>query len=198
MQAIAKGGERKGGAPESERRGSRPRTGRCIAGPGLSARTALLVGLLAAGLLVADTRLDAQQRPPAIGAGRAVGQAAAGLLGTPVGFVAGGLGARWSATRLGASEDRASSVATVGGYVGAALATAAGPALAGAGPRATGSYWAALGGAAAGGIGSFLIARLNRAVDLGSVPRLVSTVIVVALPAAGATVVYDLSRRYRQ
>jgi hypothetical protein len=153
---------------------------------------------LIAGLTVAGTRLNAQQQPPAISAGRAVAQGAAGLLGTPVGFVAGGLGARWSATRLGASEDGASSAGAVGGYVGAALATAAGPALVGPGSRATGSYWAALGGAAAGGIGSFLIARLNRGVDLGTVPRLISTVLVVALPAAGATVVYDLSRRYRR
>jgi hypothetical protein len=158
-----------------------------------------MAGVLAAVaiLIAAAAPSSAQPRPPAIGIGHAAGQAAGGVIGTPLGFVAGGLATRWVATRLGASEDRGSSLGTIGGYAGAMLATAAGPTLVGAGPHASGSYWAALGGAAVGGVGSFLIVRLNRAVDLGTIPRFVSTIIVLALPAAGATAGYDLTRRYR-
>jgi hypothetical protein len=154
--------------------------------------------LAAALLLCAAAPLGAQQRSPPVGVGRAVGQTAAGLVGTPVGFVAAGLATRWVATRwFGASDDRASSVALIGGYAGAALMTAAGPTAVGAGPHAGGSYWAALAGSTAGGLGSFLLVRLNRAVDLGTVPRVLGTVAVVALPAIGATISYNLSRSYR-
>jgi hypothetical protein len=146
----------------------------------------------------AASRATAQQQPPPVGLGRAVGQGAAGLLGTPVGFVAGGLATRWVASRwFGASEDGASSIAMWGAYAGGALVTAAGPTLVGPGPHATSTYWAALAGSTTGGIGSFLLIRLNRAVDLGGVARLVGTVVVVTLPAVGATVGYDLGRHHR-
>jgi hypothetical protein len=81
-----------------------------------------------------------------------------------------------------------------GAYVGSALATAAGPTIVGPGSSVRGTYWAALAGATAGGVGSFLLIHLNRAVDLGTIPRLLSAVAVVALPAVGATAGYNLSR----
>ena len=142
--------------------------------------------------------LGAQQQPPPIGFGHAVGQTAVGVLGTPIGFVAGGLTTRWVAEHwLGVSDDGASTPAMVGGYVGAAALTATGPVIVGPGPHARGSYWASLGGAAVGGVGSFLLVRLNRAVDLGTVPRFIGAVAVFTLPAIGATVGYNLSRKYR-
>jgi len=153
--------------------------------------------LFALAIAAAPAPLQAQRRPPPIGVGRVIAQSGVAAVGLPVGFVAGGLATRWVARRLGASEDAASSVAMAGAYLGATAATAAGPALVGAGSHARSSYWAALGGTAIGGVGSFLVARLNRAVDLGTVPRVLSTVLVVALPVAGATVGYDVSRRYR-
>ena len=119
-----------------------------------------------------------------------------GVLAMPIGFVGGGLATRWVATRLGASDDHASSIASVGAYVSAAALTAAGPTLVGGGPHARGNYFAALGGTVVGGAGSFLLVRLNRAVDAGGVVRVLSLVGVVLLPSAGATVGYNLSRKY--
>jgi len=115
-----------------------------------------------------------------------------------LGFLAGGFTTRWIASHwLGASEDRASSIALGGAFAGTALATAAGPTIVGAGPHARSTYWAAIAGSAAGGLGSFLLVRINRAVDLGTVPRFVGAIAVVTLPAVGATVGYTMSRRYR-
>jgi hypothetical protein len=142
--------------------------------------------------------VGAQQQPPPIGFGHAVGQTAVGVLGTPIGFVAGGLATRWVATHwLRVSDDGASTPAMIGAYVGAATLTATGPVIVGPGPHARASYWASLGGAAAGGVGSFLLVRLNRAVDLGTVPRFIGAIAVFSLPAIGATVGYNLSRTYR-
>jgi hypothetical protein len=158
-------------------------------------RIRFLTVALAAGVAAP---LAAQQRLPPVGVGRAAGQTAAGLVGMPIGFLAGGLSTRWVATHwLGASDDRASSLSLAGAFTGAAVTTAAGPALVGAGPHAHGSYWGALAGSAAGGVGSFLLVRLNRAVDLGTIPRFIGAIVVVALPAVGATAGYGLTRQYR-
>jgi len=154
--------------------------------------------LTAAALLVAAAGpLPAQRRPPPVGAGRAAAQVGAGVLGTPIGFFGGGLATRWAAARFGAGEDRASTVGLVGAYSGAALVAAAGPTLVGAGPHATSTYWDALAGAVVGEAGSVVLARLNRAVDLGAVPRIVSAIAVFALPGVGAALGYDLGRRPR-
>lgn len=153
------------------------------------------VAVMATALAACDTGpVQAQQHPPPVGLGRAVGQTGAGVLGMAAGFVGGGLATRWAAERLGASDDRASSIALGAAYVGGALGAAAGPTIVGPGSHPAGQYWGAVAGSVAGGIGSFLIARLNRAVNLGSLPRVVSAVAVVALPAVGATVGYNLSR----
>ena len=146
--------------------------------------------------LVAVTPADAQQEPPPVEASHAAAQVGAGILGTTAGFVGGGLATRWVATRLGASDNSASSIALAGAYSTGALLTAAGPTLVGPGPHAQGSYWAALGGAAVGGLGSVLLIKLNHAVDLGHFPRIIGAIAVVALPSIGATIGYNLSRRY--
>jgi hypothetical protein len=156
-----------------------------------SAGSSVAIALLA---ICSAGTLRAQQSPR-VGFGRAVAETGAGFLGTSVGFVAGGLSTRWAVTQwFGASEDRASSVALAGGYVGGVLGTAAGPTIVGPGSAPRGTYWGALVGSTAGGIGSFLLVRLNRAVDLGSIPRIVSAVAVVALPAIGATIGYNATR----
>lgn len=161
----------------------------------VASNSRVVIGIAALAIRIAAP-LHAQQHPAPVGFGRAVGQTAGGVAGTALGFVAGGLATRWVASRwAGASEDRASSVAMAGAYVGSALATAAGPTIVGPGSSVRGTYWAALAGATAGGVGSFLLIHLNRAVDLGTIPRLLSAVVVVALPAIGATAGYNLSRR---
>jgi hypothetical protein len=147
-------------------------------------------------LAAIGSALDAQQRPPDVTAGRAIGQTAAGVVAMPIGFVGGGLAARWAAHRFGSSDNAASNAGLVGAYSVAALATAAGPTLVGGGPHATGSYPAALAGTVVGGVGSVLLIRLNRAVDTGPMLRILSGAGVVLLPAIGATVGYNWSRRY--
>jgi hypothetical protein len=149
----------------------------------------------AAALAAPLAAVAAQQRPPAVSAGRAIAQGAVGLVAMPVGFVGGGLTTRWAAHRFGASDDAASRAALVGAYSIAALTTAAGPAIVGPGPHATASYPAALAGTVAGGIGSILLIRLNKAVNTGPVLRILSGLAVVLLPPAGATIGYDVSRK---
>lgn len=150
-----------------------------------------------AGLLVASASARAQAPPP-IAAGRAIAQGAAGLGLMPVGFIGGGLATRWAAHRLGADDETASPIALVGAYTMAALTTAAGPTLVGGGPHGRGSYAAALAGAAIGGVGSLAIIGLNKLVNIGRVPRIVSAIAVALLPPTGSTIGYDWSRSYRR
>ena len=141
----------------------------------------------------------AQREAPPLSGWRVAGQVGTGLLGMPVGFIGGGLLARWSARRLGASEDRAADVAWAGAYVGAALATAVGPSMVGSRGRATGAYGAAVAGAVAGGLGSYLLVLLNRRDEADERPCGVlctaGGVAVFVLPSVGATVAFNLSRR---
>jgi hypothetical protein len=148
--------------------------------------------------LLVPSRRAAAQHVPAPSAGRAAAQVGVGLVAMPVGFIGGGLATRWVANRFGASSDGASSAGLAGAYVSAVFATAAGPTLVGAGPHASGSYFGALGGAVVGGAASFGLVRLNRLGDAGGVLRVLSLVGVVILPSAGATLGYDLTRRYRR
>jgi len=142
--------------------------------------------------------LLAGQAPPSISAGRAAAQVGVGVIATPVGFIGGGLAARWLAGHvLGAPDDGGTLAGTIGGYTGGVLLTAVAPVIIGPGPHASGNYAAAVAGSIAGGVGSFLLIRLNRAVDLGTIPRLLGAVVVFALPASGAAAGYDLSRRRR-
>lgn len=136
-----------------------------------------------------------------LGTGRVVGQIASGVALAPVGFVAGGLTTRWVARRFGAGDDRQASLGYVGAWTGAGLATAAGPALVGARGPGTGSYPAAIGGAAVGGLLSWAIVRLNKKAVEAHEPRpchlvcIVSTVAIATLPSIGATIAYDASRK---
>ena len=167
------------------------------------ARLALVAGSLAlAAVPGAPRAARAQDRTPPLSGLRVAGEVGLGLAGTPVGFVAGGLATRWVANRFGATEERASSVAMVGAWTGAALATAAGPTLIGTRGRTTGSYAAAVGGAVAGGLGSLLLIKLNTRGGRAGGPCgffcSVSAVSVFLLPSVGATVGFNMSRRYER
>lgn len=153
--------------------------------------------MMGATLLLSARSVHAQQ-VPAPSAGRVAAQVGVGVVAMPIGFIGGGLATRWVANRFGASPDRASDAGLAGAYVSAVFATAAGPTLVGAGPHASGSYFGALGGAVVGGAGSFALVRLNRLGDAGGVLRVLSLIGVVILPSAGATLGYDLTRRYRR
>lgn len=156
----------------------------------------------AAALLVlfAPVAAAAQGDARALAATRVAAQLGAGMLAMPVGFVLGGKGTERVAERLGVDDPRASRVALVGGWVGAGLATAAGPALVGARGPGAGRYVAAVGGAAAGGAASALLVRLND--RTGDGPRaacrlrcVIAAAAVFTLPTIGATAAYNASRR---
>jgi len=145
----------------------------------------------------------AQSDRPSVSFGRAAGQVGLGTLALPVGFVVGGVTADWVAGRLGVSEETADIVAIAGAWSGAALATGGGATLIGSRGNTTGSYGAAVAGAVIGGVGSYLLIRLNERGDDEQdrpcgVLCVVSAIGVVALPSIGATVGYNLSRRYER
>jgi len=162
-----------------------------------------LTGTAAALWLLLPSPAGAQTRTPPLSGARVAAEFGAGLLGTPLGFLAGGLATGWAAEHLGVDDPRASRVALTGAWVGAALATAAGPWAVGVPGRTTGSYPAALGGAVAGGAASYALVRLND--RTGDDPRppchvrcVLAAVAVFALPSIGATVGFNLSRRYQR
>jgi len=150
-------------------------------------------------LLLLPIPAAAQRDVPSLGAGRIAAQVGAGILATPLGFVAGGVATEWMAERFGVADPEASRVALAGAWTSAALVTAAMPALIGARGPGRGSYAAALGGTLAGGAGSYLLVRLNdREGDDRPPCRLACSLAAAAvfvLPSVGATVGYNLSRR---
>ncbi|HEU4565844.1 MAG TPA: hypothetical protein VFS05_14385 [Gemmatimonadaceae bacterium] len=172
-----------------------------------SARAAVLATLLLLlALPLGAARAGAQDDPgdpPYPSALRVTAQVGAGIIGTPVGFVAGGLTTRWVARRLGAGEESASRVAYVGAWTGSALVTALGPTLIGSAGRVKGSYPAAVGGAVAGGLASWLLVKLNdrgaeepdRPCHLGCI---VAGAAVFALPGIGATVAFNATREFER
>ena len=152
-------------------------------------------------LALGPVGLGAQSDTPPLEGGRVVSEVGAGLLAMPIGFVIGGIVTERIAEGFGASDQRASQVALVGAYTGAALATATGPWLVGTRGRVTGSYAATLGGAVAGGLGSYVLVRIfDDDDDSSDRPcRLVcslATVAIFALPSVGATIGFNLSRKY--
>ena len=148
---------------------------------------------------VADVALP---KDPELGAGRVAGQVALGILGTPVGFVAGGLVAQRIAERMGASEETTTRVAFVGAWTTSALTTAIGPTVVGSAGRTTGSYGSALLGAVAGGVASYGVVMLNRRPDDDASPCrigcILGSVAVFVLPSVGATIGFNMSRRYER
>lgn len=139
--------------------------------------------------------------PPSVGTGTVVGQVALGTVGTAVGFVGGGLATRWVARRTGATEEGASRAAWVGAWTGAALTTPVGPVLLGSRDGVRGSYPAAVGGAVAGGLASWLVVTAGRrgAFDCGVCRpvRVLAAVSAFVLPSVGATIAFNATREAR-
>jgi hypothetical protein len=151
---------------------------------------------IAAAALNAQTPGTAAGNVSPLSSGAVAGQISTGFLGTAVGFFGGGLATRWGARRRGANVETASHAAYLGAYAGATLATAVGPAAIGSRGNAHGSYAAAVGGAAAGGIVSALIKRLGQrgAVGEHGPVAIVAGLAIVLMPSVGATVAYNASR----
>ena len=162
-------------------------------------RSRTLIAALA--LVVLPAAAAAQQGDPPLEGVRIAGEVAGGMLATPVGFIAGGLLTRTIALRMGAGEDAASRAAYVGAWTAAALSTAAAPTLIGRIGRPTGSYGSALVGAVAGGLASYGVVLLNRRPDDADdrpcrIGCVLGSVAVFVLPSVGATIGFNMSRRY--
>lgn len=164
----------------------------------------LLLPLAAVALLLHPQGLRAQQEgqvprdPEPVSAGRATAQVTLGAVGTIGGFVGGGLATRWVARRSGASDERASRLAYIGAWTGAALATPVAPMLVGSQGDVHGSYPAALAGTLVGGAASLAIVTAGRhgAFDCrwcGPV-RVLAGVSAFVLPSLGATIAFNQSR----
>src|SRR5438309_740977 len=81
--------------------------------------------LLAAFSSTVSSTLAAQN----VSAPREIARVSLGVLGMPVGFLAGGLLTRSIARSIGQTDDAASTSAMIGAYAGAALTTAIGPTI---------------------------------------------------------------------
>jgi hypothetical protein len=125
---------------------------------------------------------------------RVTAQIVTGTVIAPVAFVAGGLAARNIAQRAGASERTAERVAYVGAWALAGLGTSVVPPLLLRG----GNYPASLAGTAAGGAAAAVAVWMGRQLFHGrahcGVICTTFGIATFALPAAGATVVYNRSR----
>jgi len=167
-------------------------------------RPTTIVLAIVAALTYASGVLHAQQvgepslDPEPVGAGRATAQVTLGSLGTIGGFVGGGLATRWVARRAGASEERASNLAYVGAWTGAALATPVAPMLLGNHGDARGSYPAALAGTLVGGAASLGIVTAGRHgafdCDRCGPLRVLAAISAFVLPSVGATIAFNMSR----
>lgn len=159
------------------------------------AALALPMGALAA---QQGSATSSDPEPVGVGAGRAVAQVGLGAVGTVGGFVGGGLATRWVARRAGASEERASQLAYIGAWTGAALATPVAPMLLGSQGDVHGSYPAALAGTLVGGAASLAIVTAGRhgAFDCERCGplRVLAAISAFVLPSVGATVGFNLSR----
>ena len=126
--------------------------------------------------------------------GRIAAQIGTGVVLAPVGFLVGGLGTRWMAGHLGASEEGARRAATVGAWATAAAVTSLSPPLlkrGGAWPHSVGGV--ALGGAAAGMLIWAGRARY-RGADYCRILCSTLGVAALVLPSVGATILYNRSR----
>lgn len=156
----------------------------------------VVLGALVTRPLTVGAQDATADRAPSLSAARVTAQVVGGTVVAPVAFIGGGILTKRIARGMGASEERAGTVAYIGAYSSTVLATAAVPALVGR----DGRFPAAIGGSALGMLASLGVVRIGnwrydgdrRACDvlcwtLGA--------LVVALPSIGATVLYNESRR---
>ena len=151
-------------------------------------------GLTMAALIALSTTRALAQREPTPSGVKVGAQVVTGTVVAPVAFVAGGLSTKWVARHLGANEARESSLAYVGAWTLAGLATAGVPPLIVHG----GNYPAALAGTAIGGAAAGVMVWSGRVMFHNSAHCgvLCTTwgIATFALPATGAALAYNRSR----
>ena len=143
-------------------------------------RTSLLL------ISAAVATLQAQKQP--VGAGRIAGEAALGFVGVPVGFAVGYI------VGSGFRPHGSSNSGVALGFAGALLGPALGVSAVGSGGPSRGNFGAAVGGAALGyGVMYFAVPAASRVNPMKL--KIAAMVAAFALPAAGATIAYNATRK---
>jgi len=138
--------------------------------------------LIAAGVAT----LQAQKQP--VGAGRIAGEAALGSVGVPLGFAVG------YTIGSGFRPHGSSNSGVALGFAGALLGPALGVSVVGSGGPSRGNFGAAVGGAALGyGVMYFAVPAASRVNPMKL--KIAAMVAAFALPAAGATIAYNATRK---
>ena len=130
--------------------------------------------------------LQAQKQP--VGAGRIAGEAALGFVGVPLGFAVG------YTIGSGFRPHGSSNTGVALGFAGALLGPALGVSAVGSGGPSRGNFGAAVGGAALGyGVMYFAVPAASRVNPMKL--KIAALVAAFALPAAGATIAYNATRK---
>ena len=137
-------------------------------------------------LIAAVSTAGAQKQP--VGAGRIAGEAALGFVGVPLGFAVG------YTIGSGFRPHGSSNTGVALGFAGALAGPALGVSAVGSGGPSRGSFAAAVGGAALGyGALYFAVPAASKVNPMKL--KIAALVAAFALPAAGATIAYNATRK---
>jgi len=139
-------------------------------------------------LLAAAVSSSAYAQKQPVGAGRIAGEAALGFVGVPLGFAVG------YTIGSGFRPHGSSNTGVALGFAGALLGPALGVSAVGSGGPSRGSFGAAVGGAALGyGALYFAVPAATKVNPMKL--KIAALVAAFALPAAGATIAYNATRK---
>ena len=137
-------------------------------------------------LAASVTTLQAQKQ--SVSPGRIAGEAALGFVGVPLGFAVG------YTIGSGFRPHGSSNTGVALGFAGALLGPALGVSAVGSGGPSRGRFGAAVGGAALGyGVMYFALPAASRVNPMKL--KIAAMVVAFALPAAGATIAYNATRK---
>ena len=139
-------------------------------------------------LLAAAVSSSAHAQKQPVSAGRIAGEAALGFVGVPLGFAIG------YTIGSGFRPRGSSNTGVALGFAGALLGPALGVSAVGSGGPSRGSFGAAVGGAALGyGVMYFAVPAATKVNPTKL--KIAALVAAFALPAAGATIAYNATRK---
>jgi hypothetical protein len=137
-------------------------------------------------LLAAATAAGAQKAP--VSKGRVAGELAAGFVGGPIGFALG------YTIGSGFRPHGSSNSGVAAGFAGALLGPATAVNLVGNGGPSRGNFGATVGGAALGYAATYFVFPLATKPSSTKL-KIIGGLVAFALPAVGATVAYNATRR---
>jgi hypothetical protein len=145
-----------------------------------------MIRALAVLLAAAISTANAQKQP--VSGGRIAGEAALGFVGVPLGFAVG------YTIGSGFRPHGSSNTGVALGFAGALVGPALGVSAVGSGGPSRGSFGAAVGGAALGyGVMYFAVPAASKVNPMKL--KIATMVVAFALPAAGATIAYNATRK---